>query len=70
MNGTPTTHNRLRGSLHRILRYVARTEEGQSFVEFALIVSVMCLLALVPIDLVRYASLRMALNECNCLIAF
>lgn len=63
MNVKHKTSNRLHVCLRRALRYVVRNEEGQSFVEFALIVSVMCLLALVPIDLVRYASLRMALND-------
>lgn len=63
MNVKHKTSNRLHACLRRALRYVVRNEEGQSFVEFALIVSVMCLLALVPIDLVRYASLRMALND-------
>lgn len=38
-------------------------EKGQAMVEFALIVSMMCILALVPLDLVRYAALRMSLND-------
>ncbi|WP_028263757.1 TadE/TadG family type IV pilus assembly protein [Atopobium fossor] len=63
MNVTTNKRNYVPACLRAPLRFIARGEEGQSFVEFALIVSVMCLLAFVPIDLVRYASLRMALND-------
>lgn len=47
----------------RFLRSVIVEEDGQEIVEFALIVTLLIVLLMVPVDVFRYANTRMILND-------
>ena len=47
----------------RFLRSVIAEEDGQEIVEFALIVTLLIVLLMVPVDVFRYANTRMILND-------
>lgn len=47
----------------RFFRNVIAEEDGQEIVEFALIVTLLIVLLMVPVDVFRYANTRMILND-------
>ena len=47
----------------RFFRNVIAEEDGQEIVEFALIVTMLIVLLMVPVDVFRYANTRMILND-------
>ena len=47
----------------RFLRSMIAEEDGQEIVEFALIVTLLIVLLMVPVDVFRYANTRMILND-------